>query len=79
MGTPVVGYDVPGTRDSVVDNKTGSLVPLGDIDAMAKKVIDLADQELYRRFSANALQWSKQFSWSQSVKKSLELLKKYAR
>ena len=34
-GLPVVGFDVRGTRDIVVDGETGYLVPFGDIQSVA--------------------------------------------
>ena len=35
VGTPVVASDSPGLRDSVLDGKTGFLVPHGDVEALA--------------------------------------------
>ena len=42
-GVPVVGTDIPGTRDLVVEGETGYLVPVGDRAALARaaqRVID---------------------------------------
>ena len=39
---PVVATDVAGTRELVINGKTGFLVPLGDTDAMVEKVKLLA-------------------------------------
>jgi glycosyltransferase involved in cell wall biosynthesis len=35
-GLPVVATDIRGSREEVVDGKTGSLVPLGDVPALAR-------------------------------------------
>lgn len=67
FGCPVVGYDVPGIRDSVVNNKTGILVPEGDISALSEALIKLAkDPVLCKSFSENAMKWSKSFTWESS-------------
>jgi len=45
-GVPVVASDIPGTRDLVVPDETGYLVPLGDRAAVARytnKLLDDAD------------------------------------
>lgn len=46
MGTPSVGYDVPGTRDSIGDRRL--LVRCGDVDALAERALALRrDPQLY--------------------------------
>lgn len=76
VGTPVVGYKVAGMRDSVKDGKTGILVNRGDYEGLASNAIGLANNEkLYNQLRGGALKWSKQFNWSKSTKKSLELVR----
>jgi glycosyltransferase involved in cell wall biosynthesis len=61
-GLPVVGFDVRGTRDVVVDGETGYLVPFGDVEAVAQKTVDiLADATSYRSLSYNARHRVEQF------------------
>lgn len=44
-GVPVIGADVPGTREAIVDGVTGYLVAPGDVAAMTSRVEELlADQ-----------------------------------
>lgn len=43
-GVPVVVSDVVGNRDAVVPEVTGSVVPLGDVDATARAVLHLLDE-----------------------------------
>ncbi len=51
-GLPVVGFDVRGTRDVVVDGETGYLVPYGDVQAVARKTAEiLNDQETFQRLT----------------------------
>jgi len=74
-GIPVVGYDVPGLRDSIKHMKTGILVPYEDVKALAKAIIRLVeDQELWRELAENALNWAKQFNWDKSAEKFMKVL-----
>jgi glycosyltransferase involved in cell wall biosynthesis len=41
-GTPVVAYDIPGSRELVRHGETGFLVPPGDIAGVARRMIELA-------------------------------------
>jgi len=68
-GTPVIGYNVPGIRDSIRDGETGLLVsPPGDIKQLAKAIIRvLEDQELRRTLSENAVKWAQNFTWEKAV------------
>lgn len=42
-GTPSIASDSPGLRDSVRDGRTGYLVPHGDIEALATRMLELAE------------------------------------
>jgi glycosyltransferase involved in cell wall biosynthesis len=67
-GTPAIGYNVPGLRDSIQDGKTGLLVPQGDIDKLADAISKmLSDSELREQFSQNALNWASGFTWDSSA------------
>lgn len=75
VGTPVVGYNVPGTKDSVLDGKTGYLCSLGDTQVVAAKVAELLEKEDdYKRFQKASLIWSNEFSWDKAGNKSLRLI-----
>ena len=64
VGTPVVGYNTQGTKDSVKNNKTGFLVKLGDVQGLANRVEQLVlDKNLYQKVSQECLNWSKKFNW----------------
>jgi glycosyltransferase involved in cell wall biosynthesis len=41
-GTPSLASDSPGLRDSVRDGQTGYLVPHGDVEALARRMLELA-------------------------------------
>ena len=54
-GTPVIATVSEGAREIIEDDKTGRLVPIGDIDALAKAICELlSDSPQRRRFSATA-------------------------
>lgn len=75
MGTPVVGYNVAGTRDSVIDGKTGLLTTFGDYQSLAKKIVYLINNKiLYENMRKRAIAWAKKFTWKKSTKESLDLI-----
>ena len=62
-GTPSLASNSPGLRDSVVDGRTGYLVPHGDPAALAGRMLELASDpalvaQLGRAARAHALSWS---------------------
>jgi glycosyltransferase involved in cell wall biosynthesis len=55
MGIPSVVTDVRGCRQTVDDGKTGRIVPVRDLEALASAILELlADPELRGRFGAAA-------------------------
>ncbi len=68
LGIPAVAYNVPGLRDSIKDNETGLLVKKGDFENLAETIIGvLKDQQLLKRLSSNALEYSRAFSWDKTA------------
>jgi len=64
VGTPCVGYDVPGLRDSIMHQKTGFLARDGDVGDLAAKIVRvLEDETLRRELSVNGMEYARQFSW----------------
>ncbi len=41
---PSIVTNISGLKDTVIDNKTGSLVPVKDVEALTKAILDLATQ-----------------------------------
>jgi glycosyltransferase involved in cell wall biosynthesis len=63
-GTPSVASDSPGLRDSVRDGRTGFLVPHGDVDALAARLLELADSPaLVARLAVAARAHAETLSW----------------
>ena len=62
IGTPSIGFDVPGVKDSIVDGVTGILVD--SEDDLARQWIELAqNQALRRRLSDGARRHGADFGW----------------
>lgn len=69
LGTPAIGYNVPGLRDSIKHRYNGLLCdPNPKAMSEALRVLH-EDEELKRRLSENALKWAKRFSWDESAEK----------
>jgi glycosyltransferase involved in cell wall biosynthesis len=66
VGTPTIGFDVPGVRDSVVDGESGLLAR--DDDAFVAAWIRLATDEGERaRLAQGARERAATFTWDRSV------------
>ena len=67
LGTPAVGYDVPGLRDSIRDGFNGLLVK-SDPEALADGMMRvLSDDGLRKNLSINAIKWARRFSWDKTA------------
>ena len=63
-GTPAIGWAVPGVQDSILNGRTGLLVPFGDVDALARTVTKcLSESQVYGDLSTSAVDWARQHSW----------------
>jgi len=75
LGTPAVGYNIPGLRDSIKDGYNGILVE-PDPKSMAKGLhMLLSEGDMRTKLSENALEWSRRFSWDKSSQEFEALLK----
>ena len=76
-GTPVIAFNVPGLRDSIIDGETGLLVPYGDVKALANAIIKvLSEEELREKLSGNAIKWAERFSWEKTAEEFEKILEK---
>jgi glycosyltransferase involved in cell wall biosynthesis len=67
-GTPSLASDSPGLRDSVRDGETGYLVPHGDSDALAARMLELAaDPALVERLGAAGRRFAESLSWERAA------------
>lgn len=73
MGTPAIGYDVEGLRDSINNSENGVLV--GGYEEMAYESIKfILNRELRERLNINSLEYSRLFSWDKSANEILNIL-----
>ena len=73
--TPVVASDAPGLRESVLDGKTGFLVPHGDVDALADRLTRLlTDDALAESMATEGVRWAATFHWENAARETLALI-----
>ncbi len=76
VGTPAVGYNVAGLKDSIVNGKTGLLVN-SDVISLADGLRSMInDKEKYDHISKRAIEWSKNFTWEKAGEQSFAVIKK---
>ena len=76
-GTPTVASDSPGLRDSVLDGRTGFLVPHGDVAALAERLAALlGDLSLSLRLGGQARAFAEDFTWDDAARRLLDLLRR---
>ena len=76
-GTPAIAYEVPGLRDTIINDETGLLTPYGNIESLAEAVLKvLTDKTLRAKLSRNAFKWANNFSWEETAKETLKVIKK---
>jgi glycosyltransferase involved in cell wall biosynthesis len=74
-GTPVVAFQVPGLRDSVVDGSSGLLVrdEQGFKEALASV---LTDPRLRAQLSKGASVWASNFTWEEYAARTIAILER---
>ena len=76
-GLPVLASDVGGVSESVIDGKTGYLVPRADVDAIKNRLVDLISDSALRAAlgkSGNEF-FLENFSFNAMYNKTVELYK----
>lgn len=76
QGTPTVGYNVAGLRDSIKHKQTGILTDPNFFSLGKEAIGVISDKNLYNSLSKEAILWSRNFSWKSSGKASFNLLTK---
>jgi len=76
VGTPAVGYDVPGIRDSIRAGRTGLLATAGAPEALGAQAVSLlSDEARYVTMQRAAIAWAKRFSWDTTADELLAVLR----
>jgi glycosyltransferase involved in cell wall biosynthesis len=66
--TPSIASDSPGLRDSVRHMETGYLVPHGDVNALAARMLELAgNPALVARLGGGARRFAERLTWDRSA------------
>lgn len=67
-GTPSLASDSPGLRDSVRHGETGYLVPHGDVEALAARMLELAaDPAMVARLGTAARRFAAPLTWDRTA------------
>ena len=76
LATTSIASDVPGLRDSILNNKTGILVPHGDVPAWSNAILELlSNPELRESLGAEACIRSHQYTWEAAAKAFADALR----
>lgn len=74
-GTPVIASNTNGLKDSVVDGKTGILVPVKNVSAMSTAMqMLITDKRYLKKLTDNAKSWADNFDWQVCATKFSYLL-----
>lgn len=75
FGTLVIGSNVGGIKDSILEGKTGQLFKYGDEVELANKIEEILKNPKRRKKMENrAKQWSKKFSWDKKANQYLKII-----
>jgi len=67
VGTPAIGWDVPGLRDSIVAEETGLLASFPNQEDLSRQICRLmTDDATWNVLSESAWKWSHNHSWDRS-------------
>ena len=72
-GTPAIGYNVPGLRDSIRNGETGYLVNSAE-EGSARIVELLNDHDLYERMTLACVRYAKEFDWNKRAEEFWHIL-----
>ena len=73
-GKPSVGGIYGGEGDAIKSGKTGYLCNGNDLNAIYENLVKILSDEKYKQLGANALEFSKDFSWDKIIKKYINLI-----
>lgn len=78
-GTPSLASDAPGLRESVIDGRTGFLVPVGGVEDWADRIARLCDDsELREHLAEGALAHAARFTWERTADETEDVLRRAA-
>jgi len=76
MGTPAIGYNINGLRDSIKNGVNGFLTE-SNPQSLAEKAIQLLEnKKLAKKLSVSAIQNSRKYNWNKSTEELIGLISK---
>ncbi len=73
-GVGSIGGEHGGASDAIINQKTGLLCDGKEINSIYKSILKFFENDNYKKFGLNALEFSKNFNWKTIVKKYLSLI-----
>ena len=73
-GKGSIGGKDGGAKDAIQEGKTGYLCDGNNLNSIHETIIKFFENDNYKKFGINALEFSNNFKWSKIVKKYLELI-----
>ena len=71
---PVIGTNIPGLSDAIINRETGILVSPDNSDELAEAMMYLLEHERERkRMGENGRRWAKKFSWDNIAKEQEDI------
>ena len=71
---PSIGGVFGGEADAIINGKTGYLCDGNDLNALYETLLKTLENNNYKKLGSQALEFSKNFSWVQVIKKYIELI-----
>lgn len=74
-GTISIGFDVPGTRETIINRETGFLIPYGNINRLAFCCLKLLkNNSLREKMELKGIGWANNFNIENLEHKSIEMI-----
>ena len=73
-GKPSIGGIYGGEGDAIKSGQTGYLCNGNDLNAIYDTLLKILANDQYLKLGANALEFSKEFSWEKIIKKYINLI-----
>ena len=76
-GIPSISSGLGGTKESVIDSKTGIICNPNNISSIKDSIRKvLINKKIYKKLSTNSKNFSKKFLWENTIKNYLKLIRK---
>ena len=74
QGVACIGGKDGGASDAIIHEKTGLICDGNDLNSIYKSITYILENDRYKKFGENAIEFSKQFDWDLVINKYLEIL-----